>query len=57
MDDPSLCLLRVEPVEASYWDMTGTTGIKYVFEMARAFVTGSRPASDADERHTAHLKL
>ena len=57
MDDPSLCLLRVEPVEAAYWDMTGTTGIKYVFEMARAFVTGSRPASDADERHTAHLKL
>jgi len=57
VDDPSLCLLRVEPVEAAYWDMTGTAGIKYVFEMARAFVTGSRPASDADERHTAHLKL
>jgi len=57
VNDPSLCLLRVEPVEAAYWDMTGTAGIKYVFEMARAFVTGARPSSDADERHTAHVKL
>ena len=56
-DDPSLCLLRVEPVEAAYWDMTGTAGIKYVYEMARAFVTGARPPSDSDERHTAHVKL
>jgi general stress protein 26 len=56
-DDPSLCLLRVEPLEAAYWDMTGTVGIKYVFEMAKAYVTGSRPRSDEDERHTAHVKL
>jgi general stress protein 26 len=56
-DDPSLCLLRVEPTEAGYWDMSGSRGVRYVFEMAKAYVTGSRPPSDNDERHTARLKL
>jgi general stress protein 26 len=56
-DDPSLCLLRVEPTEAAYWDLTGTTGIRYAFEMAKAYVKGERPPSDDDERHTAHVKL
>ena len=56
-DDPSLCLLRVDSTEAAYWDMSGTAGVRYVFEMAKAFVTGTRPPSDDDERHTAHVKL
>jgi len=55
-DDPTLCLLRVEPTEAAYWDLSGTTGIRYVFEMAKAYVKGERPPSDHDERHTAHVK-
>jgi len=56
-DDPSLRIVAVEPVEAAYWDMTGTTGIKYVFEMAKAYVTGKRPDSDDDQSHTARFKL
>jgi general stress protein 26 len=56
-DDPSLCLLVVEPLEASYWDMSGLRGVRYAFEMAKAYVTGTRPPSDGDERHTAHVKL
>jgi general stress protein 26 len=56
-NDPSLCLLVVEPTEASYWDGGGATGVKYLFEMARAYVTSSRPNSDGDERHTGHVKL
>jgi general stress protein 26 len=57
IDDPSLCLLRVDPTEAAYWDLTGTTGIRYAFEIAKAYVKGGRPPSDDDERHTAHVKL
>lgn len=57
IDDPSLCLLRIDPTEAAYWDLTGTTGIRYAFEMAKAYVKGTRPPSDADERHTARVKL
>ena len=56
-EDPSLCLLRVDPVEAAYWDMSGTTGVRYAFEMAKAYVKGERPPSDDDERHTARVKL
>jgi general stress protein 26 len=56
-DDPSLCLVVVEPLEAAYWDMSGLRGARYVFEMAKAYVTGKRPPSDGDERHAAHLKL
>jgi general stress protein 26 len=56
-DDPSLCLLVVEPVEASYWDAAGATGLKYLCEMARAYVTNTRPKADDDERHTGHVKL
>jgi general stress protein 26 len=56
-DDPSLRIVAVEPVEAAYWDMSGTAGIKYFFEMAKAYVTGTRPDSDDDQRHTARFKL
>ena len=56
-DDPSLALLVIEPLEAAYWDISGTTGIRYIFEMAKAYVKGARPPSDDDERHTAHVKL
>ncbi|HEX4509129.1 MAG TPA: pyridoxamine 5'-phosphate oxidase family protein [Burkholderiaceae bacterium] len=56
-DDPSLSILMVEPHEASYWDISGGTGLKYLFESAKAYVSGTRPPSDDDERHTAHVKL
>ena len=56
-DDPALRLIVVEPHEAAYWDMSGTQGIRYVFEMAKAYVKGTRPPSDDDERHTARFKL
>ncbi len=56
-DDPSLSILIVEPHEATYWDNTGGTGLKYLFQSAKAYVTGTRPSTDGDERHTAHVKL
>jgi general stress protein 26 len=55
--DPSLCLVVFEPQEADYWDAAGATGLKYFFEMAKAYVTKTRPPSDEDERHTGHVKL
>jgi general stress protein 26 len=56
-DDPSLCLVVFEPHEADYWDAAGATRLKYFFEMAKAYVTHTRPGSDGDERHTGHVKL
>jgi general stress protein 26 len=56
-DDPSLYILVVSPSEAAYWDATGLEGVSYFFEMARAYVTGTKPGSDDDERHVAKVKL
>jgi len=56
-EDPSLSILIVQPHEASYWDISGGTGVKYLFEAAKAYVSGTRPPSDNDERRTAHVKL
>ncbi|MDP9001158.1 MAG: pyridoxamine 5'-phosphate oxidase family protein [Myxococcota bacterium] len=56
-DDPSLRILIVEPSEAAYWDASGLEGVKYLFEMAKAYVTGTKAGSDDDERHVARVKL
>ena len=56
-DDPSLRILIVEPTEAAYWDASGVQGLKYMFQMAKAYVTGTRPKSDQDEAHAARVKL
>src|SRR6266478_10217792 len=31
-DDPSLAILVVEPTEATYWDISGAEGLRYLFE-------------------------
>lgn len=56
-DDPSLRILIVEPSEAAYWDGSGLEGVTYLFEMAKAYVTGTKAGSDDDERHVARVKL
>jgi general stress protein 26 len=45
-DDPSLCLLAVEPMHAEYWDNKGVQGLAYLFEAARATWKGERPRTD-----------
>lgn len=56
-NDPTLCIVVVEPREAAYWDMSGTEGISYLFEMAQAYVTGTKPTTDGDERHVGKVEL
>ncbi|MBS0659102.1 MAG: pyridoxamine 5'-phosphate oxidase family protein [Verrucomicrobia bacterium] len=46
-DDPNLQLISVLPEEGEYWDNQGLQGVKYLFEAARAYVTGSTPRVDA----------
>ena len=50
-DDPDLRLLVVEPRLAEYWDNRGTNRLEYIFEAARAYVSGTRPASDEGDQH------
>jgi general stress protein 26 len=48
-DDPALCLLEIEPEEAEYWDQSGVKGLRYLFQAARAYVSGERMSSEAAE--------
>jgi general stress protein 26 len=49
-DDPSIRLIAVEPVEAEFWDDTGTNRLKYLWEAAKV-MAGERthPADDPDQ--------
>ncbi len=49
--DPDLALIAVTPTAAEYWDNKGSKGLGYLFEAARAFVTGTRPDVEGDERN------
>jgi general stress protein 26 len=51
-DDPALCIVRVRPVEAEYWDNSGMKGLRYLFEAAKAYVTGTTPESTPEQHGT-----
>jgi general stress protein 26 len=44
--DPSLRVVAVDVEEAEYWDTSAFRGLKYLFEAAKAYVTGTRPDDD-----------
>jgi general stress protein 26 len=50
-EDPDLRLLVVEPRLAEYWDNRGTNKLEYMFEAARAYVSGERPRVDEGDQH------
>ncbi len=39
-DDPDVRLIRVKAEQGEYWDMSGTEGLKYLWEAGKAFVSG-----------------
>lgn len=54
-DDPNMVLLAM-PLEAgSYWNVEGTSGLRYLFEAAKAALSGERPNGVSDTE--AHAKL
>ncbi len=42
-DDPALCLLQLRPIQAEFWNMQGLKGLRYIFEAAKAYATGTTP--------------
>lgn len=40
-DDPDVCLIRFAPEGAEYWDASGARGLTFLFESARALLTGT----------------
>jgi general stress protein 26 len=54
-DDPTLCLLVVQPVEAQFWDNSGVRGLRFLFEAAKAYVTGREV--EAPDGENARVKM
>ena len=50
-DDPEIALMAVEPMDGEYWDQEGFKKIKYLFEAAKAYATGTTPHVDEEEQH------
>jgi general stress protein 26 len=51
-DDPSAALVEFYPEEAELWDVSGANGLRFVFEAAKALVTGKElPNEKSGERH------
>ena len=56
-DDPSLILLEVHGETGEYWDNSGTSGIKYLIEAGRAYLTGTRPDVAGDPKIHAKVSI
>jgi hypothetical protein len=42
-DDPSIALIHVRGKEAQYWDQSGASKLKYLYEAVHAYATGTKP--------------
>lgn len=56
-DDPELILLRVDGETGEYWDNSGTSGLRYLIEAGKAYLSGTRPKVDDDPKIHAKVNL
>lgn len=56
IDDPELALIAVDPIAAEYWDNSGMNKLEYLYEAAKAYVKGGKPAMDDPDQH-ARVKM
>lgn len=55
-DDPRIVLIDFYPEEAELWDASGVNGLRFLFQAAKALVSG-KPPTDAEQRAHARMKL
>lgn len=53
--DPNIALLKFTPHEGEYWDNAGMQGLKYVYDVAKAYVTGETPQSNNAQHSSVRL--
>jgi hypothetical protein len=49
--DPELCLIRVEPSAAEYWDRTGANRLEFIWRAGKALLKGEKTADDKLSGH------
>ena len=50
-DDPDVVLIRFVPERAEFWDNTGINKLAYLWESAKALVTGTTPDVKEQQQH------
>lgn len=53
-DDPRIVLIEFQPEEAELWDASGINGLRFLFQAAKALVSGAPPH---DAEHRAHSRV
>ncbi len=56
-DDPGLVLLKVHGDAGEYWDNSGASGVKYLIEAGRAYLSGEKPDVDRDPKIHGKVNL
>jgi general stress protein 26 len=54
-DDPNLCLVDVDVTSGEYWDNSGTRGIRYIVNAAKAYIRGDTPEERKDQNAKVSL--
>jgi general stress protein 26 len=50
-DDPNIELIAVQPESGEYWDTTGGRKVKYLWESAKAYASGTTPQVEEPGQH------
>lgn len=56
-NDPGLILISVQSSAGEYWDNSGFSGIKYLIQAGKAYLTGTRPDVSNDKEIHAKVTL
>lgn len=54
-DDPNIRVMTFRPKDAEIWDVSGARGLTYLFEAAKALITGTRPDHERDQHDVVKL--
>ncbi|MEZ0257372.1 MAG: pyridoxamine 5'-phosphate oxidase family protein [Chthoniobacter sp.] len=52
-DDPDIELIAIRPERGEFWDNSGAQGLKYLWESAKAYVSGTTPDTEDGDIHGA----
>ncbi len=53
--DPNIALLKFTAHEGEFWDNAGMQGLKYAYEIARAYLSGETPEADVAQHDKVSL--
>mgnify|MGYP000406061396 CR=1 FL=1 len=51
-EDPRIALIRVHAATGEFWSNSGTNRAKYLFQAAKAYMSGKRPQVEGSEQHS-----